>query len=105
MNQNRRSNKKWNEVEDQILLRYVRANPINLHKAFVMVSEHLTDIGHPRSVGGVQAHWYTVLSKKPESKCFFTASARHVSMNRKNGAGVASTASIWRKLLSIIKNL
>jgi hypothetical protein len=98
-------NKKWTAEEDAVLLRYVRNYPHNLHKCFLMVSEHLTDAGTPRSVTGVQAHWYSVLSKKPESLCFFTASAKHVSKNRKNGEGVASNTSIWRRLLNVIRGL
>lgn len=98
-------NKKWTAEEDAVLLRYVRNYPHNLHKCFLMVSEHLTDAGTPRSVTGVQAHWYSVLSKKPESFCFFTASAKHVSKNRKNGEGVASNTSIWRRLLNVIRGL
>jgi hypothetical protein len=98
-------NKKWTAEEDAVLLRYVRNYPHNLHKCFLMVSEHLTDAGTPRSVTGVQAHWYSVLSKKPESLCFFTASAKHVSKNRKNGECVASNTSIWRRLLNVIRGL
>lgn len=98
-------NKKWTAEEDAVLLRYVRNYPHNLHKCFLMVSEHLTDAGTPRSVTGVQAHWYSVLSKKPESLCFFTASAKHVSKNRKNGEGVVSNTSIWRRLLNVIRGL
>lgn len=97
--------RKWTAEEDQILLRYVRNYPHNLSKCFIMVSEHLTDSGIPRTPTGVQAHWYTVLSKKQDALCFFTASAKHVAKNRKNGAGVESTPSIWRRLLRIIRGL
>lgn len=98
-------NKKWTEEENAVLLRYVRNYPHNLHKCFMMVSEHLTDAGTERTPQAVQAHWYTVLSKKPESLCFFTASAKHVSKNRKNGMGVESNMNIWRRLLKIIRRL
>lgn len=100
-----RTNSKWSQEEDDVLLRYVRQYPHNLHKCFMMVSEHLSDDGHPRTPTGVQAHWYSVLSKKPEALCFFTASSQHVSKNRKNGTGVPSTQSIWRRLLNIIRGL
>lgn len=99
------TNKKWTAEEDQVLLRYVKSYPHNLHKCFLMVSEQLTDAGYPRTPTGVGAHWYTVLSKKPEALCFFTASAKHVSKNRKNGMGVESNQSIWRRLLNIIRGL
>lgn len=101
------SNRKWTSEEDQILLRYIKANPQNLHKCFLMVSEHLTESGSPRTPQGVQAHWYTVLSKKDNvnSLCFFTASAKHVSKNRKNGAGVESNPGIWRRLITVLRSL
>lgn len=100
-----RNNVRWSTEEDAVLLRYVRNYPHNLHKAFLLVSEQLTDSGTPRTPTGVQAHWYSVLSKKPEALCFFTASAKHVSRNRKNGMGVESTPSIWRRLLNVIRRL
>ena len=92
--------KKWTPNEEQRLLRQVRAFPQNLHKCFVIVSE---EIG--RTEGAVANHWYSSLSKKPESLCFFTASPKHVSKNRKNGMGEESNRSIWRRLLNIIKNI
>lgn len=99
------SNRKWSQEENKILLRYVRNYPHNLHKCFLMVSEHLSDTGKPRTPQAVQAHWYTVLSKNPKALCFFTASTKHVSKNRKNGMGTATSYSIWRKFLNIIRNL
>jgi hypothetical protein len=101
----RRNQRRWSFEEDQVLLRYVKNSPYNLHRCFMMVSEHLTDAGYQRTPQAVQAHWYTVLSKKPESLCFFTASAKHVSKNRKNGMGVHSNSSIWRRLLNVIRGL
>ena len=101
-NQNSR---KWSVEEDEILLRYVKAGMFNLSKTFIMVSEHLTDNGTPRTPGAVSSHWYTVVSRKPEALCFFTASSKHVAKNRKNGKGVDSTPSIWRRLLAVIRNL
>jgi hypothetical protein len=96
-NQNSR---RWSQAEDERLLRQVRAFPQNLHKCFLIVSEETG-----RSPQAVQARWYTVVSKKPENMCFFTASERHVSKNRKNGMGVESNMSIWRRLINIIRNL
>jgi len=98
-------NKRWTESDDATLVKYVRVYPHNLHKAFVIVSEELADKGRPRTPSAVQAHWYSVLSKKPTSLCFFTASAKHVSKNRKNGVGVESNLNIWKRLLRIIKGL
>lgn len=98
-------NKRWTSQEEAVLLKYVKVYPHNLHKCFLLVSEELTDTGKPRTPTAVQAHWYAHLSKQPSALCFFTASQRHVSKNRKNGIGVESNVSIWRKLLRIIKNL
>ena len=95
-----RTNRKWTEEEDNRLLRQVRAFPQNLNRCFLIVSE---EIG--RTPGAVANHWYTVVSKKPDSVCFFTASPKHVSRNRKNGNGVESNRSIWQRLMSVIRDL
>lgn len=95
----RRDVKRWTPQEDETLLRYVRARPQNLHYVFMMVSEELG-----RTPTAVQAHWYSVLSKKPNNWCFFTASPHHVSRNRKNGEGVPSTSSIWHRLMNVLRS-
>ena len=93
-------NRIWTSQEDATVVRYVKARPQNLHKCFVMVAEQID-----RTPGAVASHWYTKLSKDPGNLCFFTASTKHVSKNRKNGAGVTTNRSIWRRLLSIIKGI
>lgn len=98
-----RTNNRWKPEEDEVLLRYVKANPQNLHRCFFLVAEHLSDEGHQRTPTAVQAHWYSVLSRKEESLCFFTASAHHVSKNRKNGAGVQTSPSIWHRFLRVLR--
>lgn len=95
-----RANRKWTAEEEDRLLRQVRAFPQNLTKCFLIVSE---SIG--RSPQAVANHWYTVVSKKPDSTCFFTTSPKHASRNRKNGEGVESTRSIWQRLMQVIRNL
>lgn len=95
-----RTNRKWTEEEDNRLLRQVRTFPQNLSRCFLIVSEEIH-----RTPSAVANHWYTVVSKKPNSTCFFTASPQHVSRNRKNGKGVESNRSIWYRLMSIIRNL
>ena len=92
--------KRWTASEEARLINQVRVFPQNLHKCFLIVSEETG-----RTPGAVANHWYTVASKKPENMCFFTASEKHVSKNRKNGMGVISTRSIWKKLIAAIKNL
>lgn len=94
------ANRKWTEEEDAMLLRQVSTFPQNLTRCFAIVSE-MTG----RSKAAVSNHWYTVVSKKPDSTCFFTASSKHVSRNRKNGKGVESTTNIWQRLLQVIRNL
>ena len=95
-----RANKKWTRAEDLRLLRQVQAFPQNLHKCFIIVAEELG-----RTESGVAGRWYQYVSKNPANTCFFTASPKHVSKNRKNGMGEASNGSIWRRLMAIIRNL
>lgn len=92
--------KRWTDEEDQKLIRQVMTYPQNLNRCFLMVAEETG-----RSKSAVAARWYSVLSKKPEVYCFFTASSTYVSRNRKNGVGVMTKPSIWQKFLSIIKGI
>lgn len=97
-NKTKKQCKKWTQAEDALLMRQVKAFPQNLAKCFISVAVQTN-----RSKGAVASRWYTKVSKDPKNIAFFTASSKHVSKNRKNGAGVASNYSIWRKLLSILK--
>lgn len=92
-----RINRRWTSREDQKLLDQVRVFPQNLHRCFMIVAEETG-----RTPSAVAGRWYTKVSKRPEALCFFTASPRHVSKNRKNGMGVATSESIWRKFMRII---
>ena len=92
--------RRWTNEEDERLFRQVKAFPQNLHKCFMIVAEELN-----RTEGAVANHWYTVVSKDPKNLCFFTASPKHVSKNRKNGEGQVSTSNIWRRFVAIIKSL
>lgn len=92
--------RRWTNEEDQRILRHIKARPQNLHYCFLMVAE---EIG--RTDKAVAAHWYQVLSKKPEAMCFFTASPCHISKNRKNGMGVESNGNIWRRLMAAIRSI
>lgn len=91
---------RWTEEEDQRVLRHIKARPQNLHYCFMMVAE---EIG--RTDKAVAAHWYQVLSKKPEIMCFFTASPHHISKNCKNGMGIESNGNIWRRLMTVIRSI
>ena len=95
-----RTSKKWTEDEEQRLIRQVRAFPQNLNKCFLIVSEEIE-----RTPAAIASHWYSVTSKRPEVICFFTASAKHVAKNRKNGEGVPSNPSIWHRLLTVLRSL
>ena len=97
-NKSKKQIKKWSQSEDDMLMRQVKAYPQNLAKCFLVVAQQTQ-----RSQGAVANRWYTKVSKDPKNIAFFTASSKHVSKNRKNGAGVASNYSIWRKLLSVLK--
>ena len=98
--ENNRHCKIWTPQEDARLLRQVETFPHNLSRCFIIVAE---EIG--RTPSAVQAHWYSSLSKKTEEIAFFTASRHHVAKNRKNGMGVTTSLSIWRRLYNIIRNL
>lgn len=95
-----RHGKRWSRAEDLRLIRQVQARPQNMHYCFTIVAEELG-----RTESGVAGRWYTVVSKDPANKCFFTASPRHVAMNRKNGEGVESNSSIWRRLINALSGL
>ena len=95
-----RIHKKWTASEDEILLQQVCQCPSNLTRCFLAVSSHLR-----RSPSAVAGRWYTVVSKKPDSICFFTASQKQISINRKNGVGIECTGNLWSSLLSLINNL
>lgn len=99
-NQDVRFNKRWTKEEDDRLLKQVKAFPQNLHKCFVIVAEELG-----RTEGGVAGRWYTKLSQDQSNLCFFTASPKHVSKNRKNGEGKECKMSIWRRLVNLIRGI
>ena len=94
------TNKRWTASEDELLLQSVKQSPQNLSRCFLSVSQNID-----RSPSAVANHWYTVVSKRPDTTCFFTASSKHLSKNRKNGAGVEINRSIWQRFMQIIRNL
>jgi len=95
-----RCGKRWSRAEDLRLIRQVQSRPQNLHYCFTIVADELG-----RTESAVSGRWYSKVSKDPANLCFFTASSKHVSKNRKNGEGEKSNPSIWVKLVNIIRNL
>ena len=98
MAENRRTLKRWTEAEDRRLLQQIRVFPQNLNKCFLIVSEVIG-----RSPGACANRWYTKLSKDPANAMFLTVSSHHKILNRKNGEGIRSTRSVFRRILKLLK--
>lgn len=96
----KKSFRKWSREEDERLFHQVSAFPQNLSKCFIMVAD---DLG--RTPGSVAYRWYNHVSKDDRYMAFFTASAKHLSKNRKNGFGISLKSSIWQKFLYLIKKI
>ena len=90
--------KRWTADEDARLLEQIRVFPQNLSKCFIIVSEVLD-----RTPTACAARWYTKLSKDPANAVFVTVSARHKTLNRKNGEGSVSNMNIFRRILKLLK--
>lgn len=97
-----RTARKWTPQEEDRLLRQIKAFPQNLSRCFMIVAEEID-----RTPLAVANHWYTVLSKKPGAQytALATVSPVHVSRNRKNGIGVESTMSLWRRFINLLSSL
>lgn len=89
--------RKWTEAEESRLLRQVKAFPQNLTRCFLIVAEELD-----RTPGAVANHWYSSLSKKPESAAFLMISTHHKYFNRKNGVGEPCTQSLFNRILGLL---
>ena len=96
-----KTNRKWSDYEDSVVMRYVQNNSQKLSKCFSMVSEHLTDEGNPRTPTAVQAHWYSVLAKKHEALCLMSTTASIEKPSTKEKERI----SLWKKLLSFINKI
>jgi len=90
-------NKRWSEQEDLRLVRQVRVFPQNLNKCFMIVGEELG-----RSKSAVAARWYTTVSKNPKYAAIAMITPCSKSFNRKNGKGVPSSASLFRRILKLL---
>ena len=99
-NSNNQTKRRWTEEEDARLLRQVSAFPQNMARCFFIVSEELN-----RTPSAVANHWYTVVSKKPGVLAFGTISPVHFCKNRKNGAGVSISRSLWQRFVRLVRDL
>ena len=96
---------RWSEKEDQVMIRHIKHSVNNLHMAFLLTSQELADNGIERTPIGVSAHWYSVVSKRPDVWIFGVIAASHFSRNRKNGAGVPVEPSVWRRIVRIFQSI
>lgn len=96
-----RTFRKWTDEEDRILLEHLKVGTGNFHACFLAVAEEID-----RTPTAIAAHWYAVLSKRTDlPPVVVTASENQVQRNRKNGKGVESNPSIWRRLLAVLRSL
>jgi hypothetical protein len=97
-NRTTRRVRRWTAEEDTRLLEQIRVFPQNLSKCFNIVSEVLD-----RTPTACASRWYTKLSKDPANACFVTVSARHKTLNRKNGEGTNSSEGVFRRILRLLR--
>ena len=71
--------RRFNQEEDDILLKAISQHPHNLQEAF-----RITSIATRRSIGVIQQHWYNQLSKKA-SPLFMMIGSTTSTINRKVG--------------------
>lgn len=87
---------KWTQHDEDILIRNVKNNVTNLSKAF-----RQTSVDIQRSPKAIMAHWYKNTSINSGHCLFMTISGKHISINRKNGKGKASTLPIFKRVLAM----
>ena len=89
--------RRWTEAEEKRLIANVQKHVLCLNDAFQITSQEVQ-----RSKGAVANHWYTHTSVESGKTLFFTASGKHVAVNRKNGKGVPLSIPLYKKILSIL---
>lgn len=95
----KRKNKKivpWTQGDEDALIKNVRENVTNLKKAFAITAKEIN-----RTPLACSAHWYANTSIKSGHCLFVTISGKHIAINRKNGKGNKSDASLFRKVLTL----
>ena len=100
-NKSKKQVKRWTDAEDKVLLDTLRVyGHKGNHYCFMIVAEQTG-----RSIGGVQAHWYTVLSRKDDVWIGSYITENNITKNRKNGVGVQAPSGMWSRVLRMIKKL
>lgn len=96
-----KKNRKWTHREDLVLLRKLSHSPGNIHATFMAVAQELG-----RTTGSVAAHWYSVLSKKPEVFIYGFMTKTFILKNRKNGTkySLPFQPNIWRRFVALIRS-
>lgn len=93
------NNRRWTPAEEEVVMRYAKAYQQNLSKCFMVVSEHLSDLGNPRTPQAVKSHWYGHLSKK-SSLCLFSVPAQQDKADKGN-----IIQRLWSGLCNIINKV
>lgn len=93
---NKRSMKRWSAGEDDRLIENVRNHPTNLKHAFQLTAQEVQ-----RTPGAVASRWYLYVSKNGSTP-FLTMSGKHIAANRKNGKGVPTKLSLYKRILAIL---
>lgn len=100
-----KTNKRYTNEEDKVIIDCVKRNPQNLTEAFKKAERLLEN----RTFTSVMNRWYYHLSKKPDTKCFITIGVKSKNMNRKivtkytSDNTVTTSGSIWQKILKLFK--
>lgn len=97
-NSNKKKAVRWSQADEDMLIKNVEKHVLCLKKAFEKTSLELQ-----RSPKAVATHWYNKTSKNCGRTLFMTVSSSHVAVNRKNSKGTPLRATLYRRLLSILR--
>lgn len=98
--------KRWTQEEDQVLVHFIKEEPLNKKAAFKKAAELLN-----RDVYSCKNRWYTALSN-PESKyyvgaCFTMLGIAAATVNRtrysKKIQPIKIKESIWTRILKLLR--
>ena len=89
--------KRYNNIEDNIIINYIISNPGNITKACDELAIQLN-----RSSRGISIRWYK-LSHKKLNKSFITFGKNKHACNRKNVNNLSKhNVSLWKMILNLI---